>query len=226
MVILYKNNLALFLSIILSVFFYSVSADVSAIPQDMQLRALVEESPIACKVGFDGDKGDYVNFGKITPSQINDAPTGGALSINDVFITSNFNNIYDSKDPLAVLTVSCSGEQDINPEAVKIQYGTSGQKAILSSQVNGYQLDSGPNQPFLAFALYARDKNSTSQGKLDQYILPGQFSPLETDSFITNGDVSSASILLYPALYWRDNTGKNTAPGIITTSIDFVVTIA
>lgn len=98
-------------------------------------------------------------------------------------------------------------------------------KVILSQHINGFLIDSGLNQPFLGFALYGRDKNSSMEGKLDRYIDPDLSSPLEVDSFVKKDGTSSASILLYPALYWRDTIDRNTESGFITTSIDFVVTL-
>lgn len=210
---------------VLYFFLSPVCAEIGTAPQNMQLRASIEDIPMSCKIGFDGDKGNYVNFGRITPSQINNAPVAGTQSVSDIFSTSNFNNVYDSKEPLAILTISCDGENEVAADSIKIQYGTSGQKVILSQYINGFLIDSGPNQPFLGFALYGRDKNSSMEGKLDRYIEPGLSSPLEADSFVTKDGTSSASILLYPALYWRDTNDKNTAPGVITTSIDFVVTL-
>lgn len=204
----------------------SVYAIDASSPRSLKMKAQVQEIPITCTVGFDGTGGDTIAFGKITPAQIQAAPTGADRTLSSVFRFSNFNNIYDSPQPPATLKISCATISPPDPLSFQVQYGRATQRiAFNPAGINGFKLDSGPNRDLLAFGIYARDQNSSSSGRADQYVDAGQTISLLADSFKANAGRYSAVIQLFPALYWIDPANKNSAPGTITTSADFIVTI-
>lgn len=162
----------------------------------------------------------------MTPTQVQAAPAGASASIDSVFASSNFNRVYDGRSPMAVLKISCASLSPPDAAAFRIQVGQPAQAVPLPpSGITAFRLDGGPNQPLLAFAVWMRDRNSGQAGRLDRYALPGGSVPLFADSFTPDAGRFSASIQLFPALYWINTANRNSAPGTVTTSVNLVVTI-
>jgi type 1 fimbria pilin len=195
-------------------------------PQTLHMRATVEEVPIDCSVGFSGVSGDSASFGSVTPAQIRSAPSGASASMDSVFAYSNFNGVYDGRRPMAVLRISCASLSPPDATAFRVQYGVAAQGVPLPpSGITGYRLDGGPNLSLLAFGVWARDLNSSNPGRVNQYAIPGSTVPLFADSFTPDAGRFSTTIEIFPALYWINPANTNSAPGTITTSVNFVITI-
>lgn len=192
--------------------------------QTMKLKALVSNPLETCTVTFDNAAGNTVSFGRVSPSEIQRSPND--TSLNTLIATSNFNGVYDTREPMAVLKLSCTANYPPQFNAFSIKYGNVSQDVVMAnSTIKGFKLDHALNQDVLAFEIYVQDRHALSAGYQTSYVSPGQERRLTTVSFQNINANYVAYLDIFPGLYWIDETNKNSASGTISTSVDFVVTM-
>lgn len=205
--------------IVMTLFVHTVQA------QKISLYSDVTKPALSCNVGLSG--GTDVDFGRVPPSAIQNAPTSATATVDTVFKDSNFNDLYKTGQALNTLTINCNKLEDASLYSFNITVGKTAQKVSLNTgAISGFKLDSTDyNSQILSFALYAKDQHNTATNKLDQFVVPGDSNTFTIDSFSENNSRLQADIDLYPALYWIDkNAAHNPSPGAINSTIEFVVT--
>lgn len=193
-------------------------------PQNLKLKGIVRTSPVQCLVSFDNAGADSVSFGQVIPYQIKAAPTDTTL--NTLIATSNFHGVYDTREPMAILKISCNQISPPNPTSFQVQYGKLAQKvAMANSTISAFKLDGTLNQDVLAFGMYVQDRHALSVGRQGAYVTPGDSRLLIPWSFAEESGRYNAYMEIFPGLYWIDSANTTSSAGTATSSIDFVVTI-
>lgn len=203
----------------------NVHAGGTTASQTMKLRAVVLDPMEICTVTFDNAAGDTVSFGRVMPYQILGSPND--TSLNTLLTTSNFNGVYDTREPMAILKLSCTANYQPAFTAFSIKYGNASQDVTMAnSTIRGFKLDHALNQDVLAFDIYVQDRYALSWGRPGSYVSPGEERRLNPLSFQQNASGYYVAYMdIFPGLYWIDATNKNSASGTISTSVDFVVTM-